>query len=516
VQPIITAGGDFSLLRNTAAPAKAPCLINDILNQPNLPGAGTGNLRLATAFDCGDALFSAVFNELDGIGARVGQGRRFTRTPRADLRGAGEWFNHTPARITGPNAQSCSDCHLPLANGQGDGAGGIDTHAVRDPNRSGLVSQFIERQTPHLFGMDGLQRIAEEMTSDLQAQLNAARSRLTPGTPSVTQAFTSKGIQFGTGTVSATTVTGLSTVDPDLVVKPFQWKGNVAFVRDFVRGAAHNELGMQAVEMAGENIDGDGDGVANELTVGDMSAFAAYMATQARPVTTIELSQLGLIPALSATQIAAINNGATVFNNVGCNGCHTPVFQIDNAVHTEPSQSAFHRDGATFPEGTLNPVSAGVDPTDPISANTLTDIVDNRIPFTTGIRAVAPADLLGGFDHVRNTTTGAVTAPNAALVRPFTDLRRHFMGANLAEQVDDGVPAAVWMSRSLWGIGMTSPYMHDGRSVTLMSAILEHDVVSDTPASEARAVIQQVRALSLAQQNQLVAFLQSLVLFIQN
>jgi len=34
-----------------------------------------------------------------------------------------------------------------------------------------------------------------------------------------------------------------------LIVRPFQWKGSVAFRRDCNRGAAHNELGMQAVEI---------------------------------------------------------------------------------------------------------------------------------------------------------------------------------------------------------------------------------------------------------------------------
>src|SRR5262249_17831681 len=256
------------------------------------------------------------------------------------------------------------------------------THAVRDPNRSGLVSQFIERQTPHLFGLAMTQRLAEEMTADLQNQLTMARGRLTGTVTSTQQPFTSKGVAFGTRTVTATSVTGLTRIDPDLVVKPFQWKGNVAFVRDFVRGAGHNELGMQAVEIAGENVDGDADGVANELTIGDMSAFAMYMATQPRPVTSLELNQLGLLtPALTAAQTAAINAGLTVFNNVGCNGCHTPQFTVNNPVHTEPSQSPFHRDNDLFPEGSLNPIASGVDPNDPISANIITDLVDNRITF---------------------------------------------------------------------------------------------------------------------------------------
>ena len=105
-----------------------------LLGLANTVGTG-GGPRFVEAFECGDALFSDVFNELDGTGARVGQGRRFTRFPRADLSGPGEWATHLPPRVTGPNAQACSDCHQE----PGDGPGGIMTHAVRDPSRSGLV-----------------------------------------------------------------------------------------------------------------------------------------------------------------------------------------------------------------------------------------------------------------------------------------------------------------------------------------------------------------------------------------
>ena len=91
------------------------------------------------------------------------------------------------------------------------------------------------------------------------------------------------------------------------------------FLRDFNRGAAHNELGMQAVEVVGDNVDGDFDGVANELTIGDMTALAVYMAAQPRPTTLLELNALGLLePALTNAQIGADHRGRQVFGEVGC------------------------------------------------------------------------------------------------------------------------------------------------------------------------------------------------------
>ena len=81
-------------------------------------------------------------------------------------------------------------------------------------------------------------------------------------------------------------------------MRGFQWKGSIAFLRDFNRDASNQEMGMQSVELAGENRDGDFDGVINELRVGDQTALAIYISAQPRPTTRQELARLGLIPAL--------------------------------------------------------------------------------------------------------------------------------------------------------------------------------------------------------------------------
>src|SRR6185436_7032994 len=209
-------------------------------------------------FEHGDELFSMKFNALDGGGANVGNGMRFTRIPRADLNGTGQWAMHTPRRETGPNAQACASCHNTPGE---DGAGTPADMAVRDPQHAGRLNATITRDTPHLFGLGATQRLAEEMTTTLQnirqAAINAARS----GGANVSRDLVAKGVRYGSltahpdGSVDTSQVRGIAV---DLVVRPFQWKGSVAFVRDFVRGAAHNELGMQGVELTGDNVDGDG------------------------------------------------------------------------------------------------------------------------------------------------------------------------------------------------------------------------------------------------------------------
>jgi len=175
------------------------------------------------------------------------------------------------------------------------GAGGASGNVHRDPEHSGILRHFIERNTPHLFGGGAVQRLAEEMTVTLQgirtSVVNAACSG--PSDTVRTANLTAKGVNFGVITVRqvrrggsscpnspfhrfAVDLSGVRGVDTDLIVKPFQWKGSVAFIRDFNRDAAHNELGMQAVELAGDGVDGDFDGAVDELSIGDQTAPHQY------------------------------------------------------------------------------------------------------------------------------------------------------------------------------------------------------------------------------------------------
>ncbi|MFO0676886.1 MAG: di-heme oxidoredictase family protein [Polyangiaceae bacterium] len=61
-------------------------------------------------------------------------------------------------------------------------------------------------------------------------------------------------------------------------------------------------------------------------------------------------------------------------------------------------------------------------------------------------------------------------------VRLFSDLKRHDMGAELADRhpSSDGVPVREWLTRPLWGLAESPPYMHDGRAATIPAAILAH------------------------------------------
>lgn len=446
------------------------------------------------AFDAGDELTEATFTSARGVGAKVREGQLFTRMPRADLAGDGEWAAHEPRREGGPQAQACITCHAaPYANG----AGGVALNVAIDPLQTGDPNLYLERNTLHLFALGAVQKIAEEMTAELQDQAGAlaleACERQTP----VTRELMAKGVSFGALTATASiagqtcTVTqdtsAVAGVDEDLVVRMFGWKGTHATIRDFSRGAAHNELGMQADELVGAK-DGDHDGVTGELSVGDMTALAIYIAGLERPVSKIELADHGLME-LTAEDRAQILTGESLFFEVGCADCHRPVMTIDNPVFSEPSpQVGFH--DAPFPSGE-DPKAHGLKVATPVRFDLTADTPNNHVEV--GGQSLN----LGAFER---------DAEGRALVRWYSDFRRHDMGPGLADPIDAyGFGASVWPTRSLAGVGSTGPWLHHGYATTLDEAIRAH-------GGDAQASHDAYAALDEAGQDAVIAFLENLVI----
>ena len=443
------------------------------------------------AFEVGDELFGTAGNEFDGVGAHVGDGSRFAKHPRMDLTGPMQWANHFPPRITGPNSQACTDCHFLPAE---DGSGPVSANNVRDPKRLGHIGKFISRQPPHLFGLGAKQRLAEEMTQELHqirdSALNKAKQR-----DQMTERLITKGIDFGKitayrdGSLDFSKVEG---VDNDLIIKPFQWKGSDFTIRDFVREAENNELGLQAVEMVGIGEDGDFDEIVNELTVGDITAMVIYQAGQPRPVTKTELSELGLME-LSSQDKEQIDTGKNLFQAVQCAKCHVPELYLNSPIFSEPSQLAAHRD-KSFPSGD-DPLDLGLAPDMAVTFDLTQDMPDNIIELENG-------DIvhLGNFNKNRSGKT---------IVQIFSDLKRHDLGEMVAESVDDeGTGPSVFITQPLWGVGSTAPYMHDGRSPTIAEAILQH-------GGEAAVSRERFVNLSKREKKALVAYIENHILFKQ-
>ena len=471
------------------------------------------------AFNKGDIIFGTEFTKDQGGGARVDADESYTRMPRADATGPGEWANQMPPRPTGPNAQACVECHnLP---GE-DGAGGIVGNVHRDPPPyTGDPKRIIQRNTPHLFGLGALQRLAEEMTVELKAIQHAAAEESCQTKQEVAKNLSSKGVNFGviildcsSGTAVVSTRSKIEGIEADLVVRPYEWKKSVTFVRDFMRGAGNNEIGMQAVEIVGKGADGDGDGKVDELSVGDLTAFAVYMAAQPRPTTKLELEKLKLIAPLKADEREQIARGGKLFNDIGCASCHQPKLLLHDPIFKEPSQYADYRDKpGTMP---VDLAQEGVDPAHPVTFDLTRDQQDNVLCL--GKKEIR----LGSFEQVNGET----------VVELYGDLKRHFMGDQLAEPINElgtghmgYVPydsanaimphesleeeaKATFGTKELWGTACTGPWLHDGRATTLREAILLH-------GGEADKSQQAFVKLEESGKKDVIAFLGNLVIYLK-
>ncbi|TLU65318.1 hypothetical protein FE810_08495 [Thalassotalea litorea] len=464
-------------------------------------------------FICGDELFGFSFNALDGGGMNVGDGGRYTRVPRADLF---NWSNTLPRRKTGPNASACSDCHAGtnIIGGGGNGGGADVFNAIRDPFHTNQPGLFIQRNTTHLFGMAGLQLLAEEMTNELQQQVAQTVAMVCESGAQAQSELSAKGMDFGTVLVSPPCDTPVIDVQSqgvkdDLIVRPFQWKGSELNVRNFSRDAFHNELGMDPVELTGDDIDGDFDGVINEISIDDVTAMVIYLAAQPRPTSLIELDELRqtlqgrryrgaggaqlaeelMLPHLTGPQRREIKRGERLFNSMECSACHKPSMTIEkNFVFSEPSNNPLYRD-ATFPAG-----QQGLEPHDAVRFDIRRDQPDNRIILNDSL-----VKHLGAFE---SDESGKV------IVRLYGDLKLHDMGPELAENIDEtGTGASVWMTKELWGVGSTAPYLHDGRATTLEEAILAH-------GGEAESSKLNYTRLNDANRKAILSFLDNLVLYL--
>jgi CxxC motif-containing protein (DUF1111 family) len=118
--------------------------------------------------------------------------------------------------------------------------------------------------------------------------------------------------------------------------------------------------------------------------------------------------------------------------------------------------------------------------------------------------------------HTRNITTssvgsvingGAFTVPPALgnkIIHPFSDFLLHDIGTGDGIVQNGGQSTANKIRTvPLWGTRTRDRHMHDGLSLTFTDSILRH-------AGEATGVINNFRALTSAQRNQIVTFLQSL------
>lgn len=421
----------------------------------------TGAYGLDALFVFGDELFELSLRTEDGFGNGLAG-----ETPLAGDGAAPNVRTVHAGEFGGPDARACASCH---SLGGLDGAGTPSQHAFFRSDGASTRSAD-EREAPHLLGLGAVEALGREMTEALDGIRRALRMRAAVEDAPQRMALETHGVRFGIltarpdGTLDVSEVEG---VDPDLVVRPFGWKGTHATIRSIATEAFRvhqgattrteallTERGVLDPEVFGTGgiADLDRDGVSVEVDDGMLTTMSAYLAMLEVPV---------IRPPTDPGELAVFAEGAALFAGIGCASCHRPSMPLrDPRLPLRPD----HPDHAE-------------------SATIVVDVArDGEAP------KIEPDVVLSPTYEV-------------AL---YSDLRRHAMGEALATPRAHGsVPADVFLTRSLWGLADTAPYLHDGRAATLDEAIRAHG----GEAAEASAAY---GALSEEEQRALRRFLSAL------
>jgi cytochrome c peroxidase len=376
-------------------------------------------------FDIGDFLFNHTFTPSEGLGNAL-SGPPAGPNARPNARAI-----HN-GKFGGPDSVQCNTCHTV---GGDDGGGTLATNLFEDGDGVHVASSLV-RNAKALVGVGYLQQLGLEMTADLASTRDGAIASARQGSHAVSVPLSTKGVSFGTlvahpdGSLDTSGVEGL---DGDLVVKPLAWKGRVATLRRFVEGGFQVHLGMASDVLIAQNCahpipavvgngpdctDPDNDGVTHEITEGQLTAMATYMALQQVPIR---------IPPSDPDTADSAEFGEQLFDFLACTTCHVPILNLNNPVHHE-----------------------------------VPDLTGGR-PFQFDLTRDGHVPRLSG-------SAGGVQVPL------FSDLKRHDMGDALADPHDTfGVfPARPFLTPALWGVADSPPYLHDGRAATLLDAILAH------------------------------------------
>lgn len=436
-----------------------------------------GLLSTDEVFTRGGALAESRFNACDGQGRPGSTGGGGT----ADLGSKRSPTQPLVIRTSGPEGTSCIGCHMqPLAGGAGDFVANTFNGAeALDPVTTSIdASVANERNTRTMFGAGYTELLAREMTADLQAFKTANKNLGYTGCKTTVTHGVSFKVCFSAGNV-----TSASGIDLDLILKPFGAGGTKVSIRQFTVGAFNRHHGMQAEEAYDQYLgdpDFDGDGITQELSVGDITVTTMWQAMLSMPY--LALSSDSVVRSQQTT-------GQQTFNRIGCNICHVNNLTLNNRTFCEPNP--------------YNPPQIFHDTTKSYC------VVLNYVP-----------------NDVDKTDTGNPNAPpaNQPLSLPvFTDLKRHRMCDDASkvsnpirtlcnEKLTEGRPSQdgypgteFFMTPALWGSAESGPYGHNGRFQSYSTIIFAH-------AGEARAARDAYAALSANDQLYLQEFLHAMLI----
>jgi hypothetical protein len=336
----------------------------------------------------------------------------------------------------------------------------------------------------------------------------------------------------------------------DLIVRPFQWKGISSSIRHFARDAMDFHLSMQAVEKYND-LDCDRDGKRREVSLGNVSALVSFV-TMTRPPQQIlpEGEEARRSVALGEEIFRGKSTNPVVQARLTgnmCATCHVPSLRLN-----DPELFIDNPGPADVGPGDCKELDAGL--VDPVSSHgelSTFQLVEARVrqvrPRVEPLATTDPAELAQALRQALeeldatapppgyriNLTRPGIPAsevpayvyprlkprPNGSVVVPlFSDLKQHNMGVQLADRAKQGADVAgiciarpLFLTRPLWGVADTGPWLHDGRALTLKEAVLHHE----GDGSEANPIIRAFRNLTPEEQQAVVDFLLTLRLPVQ-
>jgi hypothetical protein len=399
--------------------------------------------------------------------------RKFTRAQgQGENEGDGVGDLDTDNAIGAGLSDSCASCH-----GRPRGSAGVGGDVATRPD---------SRDAPHLFGLGLREMLADEITTDLRNIRQQAIIQAASSGKSVTLPLNSKGIYYGaitaspSGSVDTSQVQG---VDPDLRVKPFFAEGSTISIREFIVGALHKEMGLEANDpdlaaaSVGQKITTPSgmvlDGTQDKISPppGPDAQTGQYELDPAI-VDHLEFYLLNYFKPGIGQQNTSTALGLSVFNRIGCNSCHVQNLPINHDRRVADVNTVY----------------------DPMNGNF------NAL-FASAATLIKSIDDGSGLPPLKQPLGNPFLVQNI-----FADFKRHDLGPNFYERNYDGTLQKQFMTRALWGVGTKSSHGHDGRSISLDDVILRH-------GGEAQASRNAYAKLPRPESDALQKFLDSLILF---
>jgi Di-haem oxidoreductase, putative peroxidase len=469
----VTKPGFGQMIDQTQAPNAAKDGINKSLEQQI--GAGRGDWMKPDS-----ASFLIARDPFRSIrrGRQIFQ-RKFTRLQQQGpgvQDGVGD-INGT-ITIGAGLADSCAGCH-----GRPRGSAGTGGDVVTRPD---------SRDAPHLFGLGLKEMLADEITGQLREIRADAIAAAQLGGRAVTKPLLAKGIHYGSITASpngSVDTSGVQGVDSDLRVRPFFAHGGTISIREFVVGALHGEMGLDAadpdlakasgrgrvVTPAGMVLDGrldkiEAPPIPNPAFDPDGNVSGSEVPTAL--VDHLEFYLLNYFKPGRYQQTELTQKGLRTFQAIGCASCHIANLPVDRDRRVADVETVYDPE-----RGNFNNLFA--------TATPLFDSVPDG----------------SAFPPLKKPKLQSFLVQNI-----FTDFKRHDLGPNFYERNWDGSIQKEFLTRPLWGVGSKVSYGHDGRSVNLTEVILRH-------GQEAQQSRDAFAALEDEKRQAIMELLNSLVLF---